>query len=183
MFIYKIKLNKKIIFPLCFCLYAAKSIAQEIPRKLLEDSVIGWMKVYHFKGAKEPLKVDDKIYSAAQLSICDSFANWIQASYIPKGGLGDVKKSVAEKLGPYNQRTAGLPQRYGAYSTTYLFLKYNPARKFVPANNLGVKWAVIGNGVPTDWAINDICTPTQFYFTLPSFEASSNAEAVKNNTT
>ena len=54
-----------------FCLYAATSVAQEIPRQLYQDSVLGWMKVYKFKGTKEPQKVDDKIYSAAQLSIGD----------------------------------------------------------------------------------------------------------------
>ena len=40
------------------------------------------------------MKVDAKLYSANQISICDSLANWIQASYMPKGGLGDVKKAV-----------------------------------------------------------------------------------------
>ena len=170
---------KKIIIPLCFCLYVATSIAQEIPRQLYEDSVLGWMKVYNFKGTKEPLKVDDKIYSAAQLSIGDSIANWIQASYIPKGGLGDVKKAVSTKLGLYNQHTAGLPQAYGAYAITYFFLKRNGTGKFVPNNNLGVTWKIMANDVPTEWAIRDICTPTNFYFTLPSFEASSDPEAVR----
>lgn len=42
--------------------------AQKIPRASIEDSVIGWMKVCHFKGLNEPLKVDAKVYSAAQLS-------------------------------------------------------------------------------------------------------------------
>ncbi len=170
---------KKIILLLCIGQAVATCFAQEIPRREIEDSVIGWMKVYNFKGVKEPLKVDAKIYSAAQLSIADSFANWMQASYIPKGGLGDVKKSVTEKLGLYNQHTAGLPQRYGAYSTTYFFLKYNAAKKFTPANNLGVSWNVMANGVPINWAIRDICTTTDFYFTLPSFESTSDAEAVK----
>ena len=31
-------------------------VAQFIPRQSIEDSVIGWMKVYHFKGAKEAMK-------------------------------------------------------------------------------------------------------------------------------
>src|SRR5687767_2208792 len=95
--------------------------AQEIRNELFEDSVLGWMQVYHFKGIKESKKVDNKIYSAAQLSLCDSFANWIQASYVPKGGLGDVKKSVAEKIGPYNQYAISHPQSYGAYAKTYRF--------------------------------------------------------------
>ena len=37
----------------------------------------------------------------------------------------------------------------------------------------------MANDVPTEWAIRDICTPTNFYFTLPSFETSSDPEAVR----
>jgi hypothetical protein len=147
-------------------------------REDIEDSVIGWMKIYNFKGTKEPLKVDNRLYSAAQLSMRDSFANWMQASYIPKGGLGDVKKSLTEKLGLYNQHTAGLPQGYGAYSIVYFFLKYNSDKKFVPINNLGVSWSIMANEVPTDWAIRDLCTPTQFYFTLPSFNETGEREVL-----
>lgn len=171
---------KKIILPLCFCLYAATSIAQEILRREIEDSVIGWMKIYHFKGAKEGLKVDNRVYSANQLSIRDSFANWMQASYIPKGGLGDIKLFVSNKLNNYNQHTAGLPQSYGAYGATYYFLKYNSSHKLVPATNHSVNWTIAANGVPSGWEIRDISTTQQCYFTLPSFEASSsNAEAIK----
>ena len=46
--------NLKILLViLCFMVSAVKSLSQEIPRQLLEDSVIGWMKIYNFKGAKE----------------------------------------------------------------------------------------------------------------------------------
>ena len=162
---------RKVILSICFCLYTATSFAQVIPPREIEDSVLGWMKVYNFKGAKAPLKVDNKLYSIAQLSIADSFANWIQASYIPKGGLGDVKKAVTPKLGVYNQHEAGLPQAYGAYATIYYFLKRSSTGKFVPNNNLGVTWKIMANEVPTDWGISDLCTPTEFYFTLPSYEA------------
>ncbi|MDO9274391.1 MAG: hypothetical protein Q7T92_02445 [Lutibacter sp.] len=162
----------KKIFLFSFLLVsAAISFAQQIPPKSIEDDVIGWMKVYHFKGVKEAKKVDDKLYSAAQLSICDSLANWIQASYIPKGGLGDVKKAVSEKLGLYNQYTAALPQSYGAYAKTYVFLKYDSNHKMVPENNLGTYWGIYANQVP-GWPIRDLSTPTQYYFTMPSFEAS-----------
>lgn len=152
-----------------FNYYAAE--AQEIPPQSIEDSILGWMKVYHFKGIKEPKKVDDKLYSPAQLSVCDSLANWIQASYIPKGGLGDVKKSVSEKLGLYNQSDASLPQSYGAYSKTYTELKYNSSRKMEPLTNSHLFWGVIANQV-RGWPIRDINTPTQYYFTMPSFESS-----------
>ena len=170
---------KQFLFITLFITTSFYSFAQEIPRQSIEDSVIGWMKVYHFKGVKEPVKVDAKVYSAAQLSIGDSLANWIQASYIPKGGLGDVKKAVSEKLGLYNQNTAALPQSYGAYARTYFFLKYNSSHKMEPANNLGVTWSIMANGVPEGWGINDISSPSQYYFTLPSFEIANDAETVK----
>jgi hypothetical protein len=158
---------------------AAISFAQQIPPQSIEDSVIGWMKVYNFKGIKETKKVDDKLYSAAQLSLCDTFANWMQASYIPKGGLGDIKKSVSEKLGLYNKNTAALPQSYGAYAKTYLFLRYNSSRKMEPESNHHLYWGVFANQVP-GWEIRDISTPTQYYFTMPSFEsASGGAEELK----
>ena len=148
------------------------SIAQPIPPSTIENDVIGWMKVYHFKGAKEPKKVDNKLYSVAQLSICDTLANWIQASYMPKGGLGDVKRSVSEQLGLYNQYTAGKPQSYGAYSKTYTELKYNSSKKMEPYTNSNSYWGVFANEIPGDWGVRDICTPTQYYFTMPSFESS-----------
>lgn len=170
---------KNIFFFSAIIFSIGSSNAQEISPQKLQDSVIGWMKVYHFKGVKEPLKVDAKNYSAAQLSIADSLANWIQASYIPKGGLGDVKKSVSEKLNDYNQHTAALPPSYGSYATTYVFLKYNSSHKLVPANNLGTSWTIMANAVPSGWEIPDLSSPQQCYFTLPSFEHSQDPESVK----
>src|SRR5687768_15716820 len=153
-----------------FCLNVASAFAQFVPRHILEDSVLGWIKVYNFKGSKESKKVDDKIYSAAQLSICDSFANWIQASYVPKGGLGDITRNVSEKISPYNQYAISLPQSYGAYASTYYFLVYNKSRKLVPENNLSVKWGIAANDVP-GWPIRDLSTSSQYFFTMPSFES------------
>lgn len=152
--------------------------AQSISPSSIEDSVIGWMKVYHFKGINKPLKVDAKSYSSAQLAICDSFANWMQASYIPKGGLGDVRKTVSEKLGAYNQNTAALPQSYGAFAKTYTFLKYNSSRKMVPENSLGLSWGIMANATP-GWEIKDISSPSQYYFTMPSFDNISEGETIK----
>ncbi|HZM12952.1 MAG TPA: hypothetical protein VFB86_02125, partial [Bacteroidales bacterium] len=153
--------------------------AQPIPRQSIEDSIIGWMKVYKYKGIKEPMQVDGKLYSAAQLSICDTLANWIQASYLPKGGLGDVKKSVSEKLGLYNQHTAAKPQSYGAYAKTYIELKYNSSHKMEPLTNSHVTWSIFANDVPGDWPVRDICTPTQYYFTIPTAETEIDDEKTK----
>ncbi len=151
-----------------FIISSSAAFAQPIPRESIEDRTIGWMKSYHFNGAKEPLKVDDKLYSVNQLSIADSLANWMYASYMPKGGLGELKKSVSEKLGLYNQYTAGKPQSYGAYSKTYSELKYDNNKKIVPVTNSHSYWGIFANQVPGDWGVRDICTPTKYYFTMPS---------------
>ncbi len=127
------------------------------------------MKVYNFKGAKAGMKVDNKIYSIAQLSVCDSFANWMQASYMPKGGLGDVKRTVSQKLGLYNQNDAALPQSYGAYAKTYWELKYDPAGKMVPLTGSAEHWSIMANA-PVGLAVDVLNTPTQYYFILPSFK-------------
>ena len=153
--------------------------AQPIPSQSIEDSIIGWMKVYKYKGIKELMQVDGKHYSAAQLSICDTLANWIQASYIPTGGLGDVKKSVSEKLGLYNQHTAGKPQSYGAYTKIYDELKYNSSHKMEPLTNSHVQWLIYANQIPGDWPVKDICTPTQYYFTIPTAETEVDDENTK----
>lgn len=145
------------------------TFAQMIPPKSIEDSVLGWMKVYNFTGVKEPVKVDDKLYSAAQLSIAQSFANWIQASYIPKGGLGDVKITVSEKLGLYNQNDASLPQTYGAYAKTYTELKYDGSRKMIPATNGHLYWSIRANAVFGE-PVQMLNTPTQYYFLIPYFD-------------
>jgi hypothetical protein len=142
--------------------------AQSIRPDAMEDEALGWMKVYDFKGATESKTVDHRTYSAAQLTIGQYFANWIQATYVPRGGLGDVIRSVSTKLGPYNQDTASLPQSYGAWAKIYIDLKYNGAGKIVPASNSHIVWSVMANdvfGSPAD-ALN---TPEQYYFTLPSF--------------
>lgn len=152
------------------------SLAQHIPTESIEDSVLGWMKVYNFKGAKAGITVGDKVYSVHQLSICDSFANWIQASYVPKGGLGDVRKAVSGKLGLYNQNDAALPQNYGAYSKTYYELKYSNGKR-VPLTDGHERWGIFANapvGIPAD----ALCTPTQYYFTLPSFAEQGFSEAL-----
>ena len=80
--------------------------AQDIPPKSIEDQVLGWIKVYDYKGATLPITVDTRVYSPAQLSIAQLFANWMQASYLPKGALGDVLQIRNAKLSPYNQNTA-----------------------------------------------------------------------------
>ena len=141
--------------------------AQAIHPVSIEDQVIGWIKIYDYKGATLPIKVDERVYSPAQLSVAQLFANWMQASYLPKGALGDVLQVRNEKLGPYNQNTAALPQSYGAFAKLYTELKYDANKKLTPLTNSHVAWTIVANGFygsPAD----AISTPEHFYFTLPS---------------
>ncbi len=160
---------KKLLILSLISISVATSFAQELPRQLYADSVLGWMKVYKFKGTKEPLKVDTKIYSAAQLSIGDSIANWIQASYIPIGGLGDVKKVVSTERFFHKNYSATLPPNYGVEALSYYFLKYNSNRKLVPATSHSAIWSIMANSVPR-YFISGLSTNKQQYFTIPGMD-------------
>lgn len=146
----------------------APASAQAIPKKAIEDSLIGWMKVYRFTGARPATTVDAKRYSAAQLAVADSLANWIQASYTPKGALGDVIRIVSPKLGLYNKNDAALPQTYGAYAKSYTDLRYNSSRKLEPVTNGHLYWSIRANAVFGE-PVLILNTPTQYYFLLPGF--------------
>ena len=54
-------MKKLSILMLCFFKTLIAS-SQPIPPKSIEDKVLGWKKIYNFKGVKKPLTVDNKIY-------------------------------------------------------------------------------------------------------------------------
>jgi len=141
---------------------------QSIPPDEARDRVFGWMKIYDFKSATQPFTVDHRVYSAAQMSIANNFANWIQQSYLPVGGLGDVTRFVSPKLNAGNQTTKSLPQSYGAYAKIYTDLKYGAARKVELVSNSHILWSISANDVYGEPA-TDLSTPEQYYFTLPTF--------------
>ena len=108
------------------------------------------------------------MYSPAQLSIARNFANWMQASYLPKGALGDVLQVRNAKLSPYNQNTAAQPNAYGALAKLYTELKYDANKKIVPLTSDSLTWGIEANGFyGTD--ADAISTPEHYYFTLPTF--------------
>src|SRR6187549_1252456 len=151
---------------------------QSIRPEEAQDKVFGWMKVYDFKEATAPFTVDHRVYSAAQMSVANNFANWIQRSYVPVGGLGDVIRSVSPQLTAYNQITKSLPQAYGAYAKIYTDLKYGAARKVEPVSNSHIVWKVMANDVYGEAALN-LSTPEQYYFTLPTFVEQGYGEALE----
>ncbi len=130
--------------------------------------MLGWIKIYDYKGATQPITVDTRVYSSAQLSIAQLFANWMQASYLPTGALGDVIQIRNEKLSPYNQNLAALPQSYGAFAKLYTQLKYGANKKIEPLTNDGLVWTIEANGF-YGISADALSTPEHYYFTLPTF--------------
>jgi hypothetical protein len=97
------------------------------------------------------------------------FINWIQQSYVPVGGLGDVLQWVLPKMSPYNQDTKSLPPAYGAFAKIYTDLKPGAGGKIEPATNSHYWWSIRVNAVYGEPAI-ELSTPEQYYFTLPTWD-------------
>ncbi len=70
----------------------------------------------------------------------------MQASYLPKGALGDVLQVRNAKLSPYNQNTAAQPNAYGALAKLYTELKYDANKKIVPLTSDSLTWGIEANG-------------------------------------
>ena len=149
-------------------LFPAVIFAQKSKYSDYENEIIGWKKVYNFPPATKSLQVDDKVYSAAQISITNQLANWMQMSYLPKGGLGDVKKTILPKIGLYNAYNAALPPSYGAVVYVYNFLK-KVNGKWVNETTHANLWRIMANQVP-DYPVTDLCTENQYYFVLPGMD-------------
>jgi hypothetical protein len=154
---------------LAYSLSGTAQTSQRIPPSELEDQVLGWIRVYNYKGATAPITLDHRVYSPAQLSTAQLFANWMQASYLPKGALGDVLQIRNARLSPYNQETTSLPNAYGALAKLYVQLKYGANKKIEPLTSDSVNWGLEANGFYGD-SVLSISTPARNYFTLPTFE-------------
>ena len=152
---------KIIIVSFILCFYSFQLFAQSTDLQTIAETSYGWMKIYNFKGAKAPQKLGDRTFSVPQLSICDSFANWIQASYIPKGTIGDVRKTIMPKIGLYNAEAAYAPQGYGA--TSYIWTLEMKNGKPTPIQETEIPWGITANEVPGE-KIRGLCTKGEYYF-------------------
>ena len=146
-------------------------VAQTIPPASIVDEEMGWLKVYDFKAATEPLKVDQRVYSPAQRTIAVDLANWMQASYSPIGGLGDVVRTFP-RLGP------AVPHSYGVVGKIYTQLKYGANRKPEPLTGDSYSWNVMVNGLFGS-AAAAINTPERYYFTIPTMAQNGYSEEIQ----
>ena len=146
---------------ICSLALSVPALAQPIPPASIADKEMGWIKVYNFPPATEPLKVDTRVYSAAQRTVAVDLANWMQASYNPIGGLGEVVRTFP-KTGP------AVPQSYGVIGHIYNVLKYGANRKIELYTTDGFSWNVMANGSFGEASLA-LSTPEHYYFTIPSF--------------
>jgi hypothetical protein len=135
-------------------------------QKEYDEHYIGWMKMFKPDELSKAVSYDNRSFSEKQIALCNTFRTWMQASYTPKGGLGDILKTANDKLNAYNQDTKSLPSRYGANAKTYIELKKNEQGKYVPQTNTHWFWYIMANGVIGD-KVYTITTPEQYYFYIP----------------
>ena len=172
-------MNKVVLAGAIASLLTVPARTQSIRPDEARDRVFGWMKVYDFKDATAPMTVDHRVYSTAQLSVANNFANWIQQSYVPVGGLGDVTRFVSVKLTAGNQETKSLPQSYGAIARIYSNLKYGAGGKIERETSDHILWSVSANDVYGEPALL-LSTPEQDHFTLPKFSEQGGTTAMSS---
>ena len=108
-----------------FLLVSTITFSQITERQTIADSSFGWMKIHNYKGYKTSRTLGSRVFSATQLSICDSFCELDAGQlYSLKGCIGDVRKVIMPEIGLYNKHQQFAPQGYGATSYTWsLYMK------------------------------------------------------------
>lgn len=143
------------------------------------NEYMGWIRLIKPTDPVKATRYDNRTFTTAQLSTCNLFISWIQASYMPKGGLGEGRKFANEKLNPYNQYTRSLHNYYGATLPTYRYLKKKPGGGWTPENNLGLFLRVTANGLTGDH-IDLISSTEQYYFYIPRLEPNNPYDQAAN---
>lgn len=153
------------IISLLILLGAQNIVAAQTDQQRFEDSVIGWKQTYSFKGKQyKPLVAEGQTYSAFQLSIRDSFITWMQRTYQPIGGWGDIYSKdfiTRQNKGP-------VPQGIGMYALIYTLLKSERTGKYDLAPN--ESHSDIGIFINTLFGTNPVYlfnSPGGHFFTMP----------------
>jgi hypothetical protein len=109
------------------CFISGRIFAQPTAQQRIEDSVIGWKTVYNFKGKQyKPLSIDGQTFSPYQQSLRDTFITWMQKSYVPIGGFGDIYQRDFTS----RQNKFPMPQSIGMTAGIYGFFKSERTGKY-----------------------------------------------------
>ena len=136
----------------------------------VEDSQTGWVKIYKYGAATASKNIGGRDFSVAHLSFGRTVANWMQASYVPKAGLGDIRHGGFGENGRFNEPyEEGFPYCYGASALTSSVHIENGKTKKIPGTTS--YWGIYANKVPAEpeWTMDAISTMENCYFLLPGF--------------
>lgn len=156
---------------------------------------IGWMQMRTHTTLPKAKQLADRFYSAEQIGYCQQMVEWMQASYLPKGCLGDATyyqnfipkfSATNSLLGNYiTGHAQALPLMYGAQTKVYMFLKKDAQGKFVPQNNLGDQWNIEANSLQhISIPVSFISSKDEYYFMMPGYGAPkeyNDADKAKSN--
>ncbi|RYG49875.1 MAG: hypothetical protein EOO01_11945 [Chitinophagaceae bacterium] len=165
-------------------------------REDIQDTEIGWIKVFQFKEPAKPFAQHGWSYPANQTNIAQQIATWMQQTITPRGLLGEMVQSVlapepsasissssytyneAEK----NNRNA-LPNTYGAFAKFYMHLQKTSTKKFWPINGLAdyFNWNIMANNLQliTVQMVN-LSSPDEYYCTMPKYTIGMKGEYEKD---
>ncbi|MBS1610552.1 MAG: hypothetical protein JSS70_17695, partial [Bacteroidetes bacterium] len=133
-------------------------------QKRIEDSVIGWKTIYNFKAKQyKPLVVSGQTFSPYQQSLRDSFIVWMQRTYQPIGGWGDIyQKDFTSRQDKYP-----MPQCIGMTAGFYGLYKSSRTGKYAMTPNEDHDDVFIYTN--TLAGVNNallLSSPDGFYFTM-----------------
>lgn len=158
------------IIPLLSIAFSKQAEAQPNNQQRIKDSVIGWEKVYSFKGkVYKPVLLEDQTFSPYQQSLRDTFITWMQRTYKPKAGQGTVferKYFTTQKNGP-------VPQGIGADFLVWSMAFDKTGKKL---ERISETWTPVYIYTNKLMGINDLtilCSPQQYFFTMPAQNYSS----------
>jgi hypothetical protein len=135
-------------------------------RTAYQDELIGWRVMFKTDSTTKPTVYDNRVISVKQSRTAGMLRQWMQQSYTPKGGLGDIRKRAIDKIGQYNDYVKAMPTYYGASSITYIQLKKDGKGKYSATDATGWFWNILING-PLGYRFDVLCTPEQYYFYFP----------------
>ncbi|MGG9960546.1 hypothetical protein [Ferruginibacter sp. SUN106] len=154
----------KTIVLILFITAISPSFAQPTMQQRIQDSVIGWKSLADFKNKQyKPLVVDGQTFSPYQQSLRDSFITWMQRSYVPIGGFGDIYQRDFTS----RQNKFPVPQSIGMTAGIYGFYKNQRTGKYEMTPNEDHNDVFIYTN--TLAGINNaalLSSPDCFYFTM-----------------
>jgi hypothetical protein len=156
----------KYIFLPFSCIVSLGAHSQPINSKDYQDSTFGWVKIYTRSETPKPVTLDGVTASSDQMKVAGLFQEWIQQSYLPKGGPGDTKRTVGDDH-TFVENKKALPHSYGAFSKTYTILTKDASGKIVPLTGDAYYWEIRANAIAKiSTEVESLSSDEHYYFTI-----------------